>query len=291
VLDISGYTVEEGAGATVVIPAGTSLNPGETLLIVGGNAMPADCQLVNVTFIGLNNSGDVIILRDADGLILQQLNYGAEANVRESLALNPDGNLDGGYQLHSTISATGETNSPCISNQGNPFPVEIRSFTGSLAGKTVELNWATATEVNNDHFRVQRLSGNTTDWVTLGSVSAQNGSDNLYRFTDEAPLRGDNVYRLQQLDLDGAATVYGPVVVRFATEELSLWPNPAGGEIRFSASQDSGTQVSLLDANGRVLQMLPVGSDRADLSRMPAGIYLLRVARASGTEVVRFVKQ
>lgn len=292
VLDISDYTVEEGAGTTITIPAGTFLNPGEGILIVGGSDMPTGCQLVNAPFIGLNNSGDVIILRDAGGLILQQLTYGAEANVQESLALSPDGNLEGGYQLHSTISANGETSSPCVDNEdgSEPLPVELLSFTGVTNGKTVLLNWETATEINNDHFAIQRLTDGNR-WTALGSVSALNGLSNAYAFIDEQPLKGDNIYRLQQVDTDGITALYGPINVTVVSGELSVWPNPAGNQIRFSTNLATGNRITLLNANGRVLRELPTGSDQADLSGLPSGIYLLRVARASGTEVVRFVKK
>ncbi|TXF88782.1 T9SS type A sorting domain-containing protein [Neolewinella aurantiaca] len=293
VLDVSDYSVEEGAGTTIDIPAGTFLNPGEGLVIVGGmTPMPAGCQLVNAPFIGLNNDGDVIILRDENGLILQQYAYGVEADVQESLALSPDGNLDGGYQLHSTVSASGETSSPCMNNEDadDPLPVELLSFTGQADGKTVLLDWETASEIDNQYFVVERLVSGT-HWSVLGTVPALNGRSNRYEFTDEAPAQGENIYRLQQIDTDGTAAVYGPVLVSITAAQFSVWPNPAGSEIRFGGNTSAGDHISLLDANGRVLRELPAGSDRADLSGLSAGVYLLRVARASGTEVVRFVKQ
>jgi len=255
VLDISDHTVEEGAGTTITVPAGTFLNPGESILIVGGTAMPAGCQLVNATFIGLNNGGDVIILRDAGGLILQQLNYGAEANVQESLALSPDGNLDGGYQLHSTISATGETSSPCINNEDAPLPVELLSFTASTEGKTVLLSWETAAEANNNRFVVQRLTDGAR-WADLGSVPALNGRSNAYAFTDENPAEGDNIYQLQQVDEDGETALYGPVSIAFATAGLSVWPNPAGDEVRFSSVLTAGSRITLLEADEGVVPVV-----------------------------------
>ncbi len=289
-MDVSDYSIEEGAGTMIMIPAGTMVGPGEKVVVVGNmSSAPTGCQLVNAPFIGLNNSGDVIILRDGNGLVMQQLEYGAEANTRESIALSPDGNLDGGYQMHTTVSTTGETHSPCAGNQ-SLLPVEMLSFVGAANGKTVQLNWETATEIDADRYFVERLaSGN--NWTTIGQVVALNETSNSYDFTDESPLQGDNIYRLQQVDFDGTTTPYGPVVVTFTAKELSVWPNPASHEIRFSGSFGDDAQVSLLSANGRALRALPAGSNRADLSGMPAGIYLLRVARASGTEVVRFVKR
>jgi hypothetical protein len=292
VLDISGYSIEEGAGSSVAVPASTSLNPGEGILMAGSNsATSTGCPVVNATFIGLNNGGDIIILRDAEGLILQQLSYGAEANVQESLALSPDGNLDGGYQLHSTVSMTGATNSACANNEDNsPLPVELLSFTAVANGKVVLLNWETSLEVNNDRFLVERLVAGVR-WATMGNVPAVNGRNNAYEFVDEVPAQGDNVYRLQQLDVDGVAVFYDPVLVSFTAVEFNVYPNPANDEIRFGSAFAGSDHISLLDANGRVLRELRAGTDRANLSGMPAGIYLLRVARASGIEVIRFVKK
>lgn len=292
VLDISDYSIEEGAGSSIVVPAGTSLNPGEGILMAGSNsATSTDCPVVNGTFIGLNNGGDVIILRDAAGLILQQLTYGAEANVQQSLALSPDGNLDGGYQLHSTISMTGATSSACANNEDNsPLPLELLSFTAAANGKTVLLNWETSLEVNNDRFVVER-SNNSRRWEGIGTVMATGESAGTYAFSDENPLDGENYYRLRQFDADDASAIHGLVVVVFSATEFRAYPNPAGNEIYFGGNSAPGKRVSLLDANGRVLRELPAGTNRASLSGMPSGIYLLRVARASGTEVVRFVKK
>ena len=292
VMDLSNYTLEEGAGSTVVIPDGTFVNPGEGLVIAAGTTAPTGCQVINTTFIGLNNDGDVIILRNAAGTIMQQLNYGAEASGNESLALSPDGNLDGGYKLHTTVSNPVENNSPCMDNENasQPLPVRMRSFTAELAGKNVRLNWETEAERNNDFFLVEKFTTART-WVAIGSVPAATGSNNHYVFVDENPVNGDNIYRLRQTDTDGDFTLYGPVSVVFSETGLRVYPNPAGAEIAISGEVGTEDRVSLLSASGRELRRLPAGSRRADLSGLPAGIYLLRVARASGTEVVRFVKK
>lgn len=294
-LDVSGYSVEERAGQRFVFPPGSTI-PGNGIFVVfaGGvpTNLPCETAVANVTpFLSLNNGDDVVILRDASGTTVSQYAY-FNGPTDESMALSPDFNQNQTYVPHTTIAANPVASSPCLEN-GVPnaaLPVDLTAFNAEVEGKTVRLSWETEREVNNDHFLVQRLSAGAR-WATLGNVPALTDRSNTYGFTDEAPVQGENIYRLKQVDMDGSATIYGPVSIGFAANELSVWPNPAGDELRFSGSLTNDASVTLLDANGRVLRALPAGSDRADLSAMPSGIYLLRVARASGTELVRFVKK
>lgn len=93
-----------------------------------------------------------------------------------------------------------------------PLPVELTSFTASLINKTVQLNWSTATEVNNYGFNVERKEENK-DWKKIGFVNG-NGNSNSpknYSFIDDYPPVGRIQYRLKQIDYDGAFE-YSPIV-------------------------------------------------------------------------------
>jgi hypothetical protein len=47
-----------------------------------------------------------------------------------------------------------------------PIPVELTSFTASLTGNDVSLNWATSTETNNKGFEIQRSEvGMGKGWI------------------------------------------------------------------------------------------------------------------------------
>ncbi|NJN35007.1 MAG: T9SS C-terminal target domain-containing protein, partial [Saprospiraceae bacterium] len=65
---------------------------------------------------------------------------------------------------------------------------------------------ATASERNGSHFDVQRSKDGKT-FTTIGQVKAVGNSLTLqrYEFSDENPLSGTNYYRLNAVDLDGAA--------------------------------------------------------------------------------------
>ena len=50
------------------------------------------------------------------------------------------------------------------------IPVELTSFTANVAGNSVNLNWNTATELNNSGFEVERKSANS-NYVKVGFVA------------------------------------------------------------------------------------------------------------------------
>ena len=59
------------------------------------------------------------------------------------------------------------------------IPVELTSFSASVNEGTVNLNWSTATETNNNGFQIERSNG--SEYVNLGFVA---GTRNNYRNTE-----------------------------------------------------------------------------------------------------------
>ena len=73
---------------------------------------------------------------------------------------------------------------------------------------------------------------------------------------------------------------------------VSVYPNPVADELLLGASQSlSGTQLQVLDAQGRTLHKGPGETGRLNVSALPAGVYTLRVLREGQPPVTtRFVK-
>ena len=86
----------------------------------------------------------------------------------------------------------------------NPLPVELTSFTASVQGRNIELHWATATEINNYGFEVERESmsnGQSTinNWEEVAFVVGK-GTTNapqLYNYSDAVQSAGKFQYRLE----------------------------------------------------------------------------------------------
>lgn len=95
-----------------------------------------------------------------------------------------------------------------------PIPVELASFTSSLKGNNVTLNWATSSEVNNRGFEVERTSFSNLPaqnvWESIGFVNGNGTSTerNSYTFNDENLTAGKYQYRIKQLDFDGSFKYY-----------------------------------------------------------------------------------
>ena len=93
-------------------------------------------------------------------------------------------------------------------NGGGGFiPVELTSFRATYSKNDVQLNWSTASELNNLGFEIER-STNRSDWRIIGFREGKGTSTEPqeYSFTDD--LFGNNsyilYYRLQQIDFDGS---------------------------------------------------------------------------------------
>lgn len=293
-LDVTGYTFEDRTGNAMDFPAVT-LQPGEGIVLFLGSVSPpsSGCIVELISGVALNDDGDDIIIRNAAGQVVAQYTYtGSQVVSGQSLARTPDRDPAGIFALHSTVADDGSMSSPCFENQmpGIALPLELLSFTAYAAGKNVSLSWSTTNEIDNDHFVVERRMSNE-EWEAIGRVAAGSAAANTYDFTDENPVNGDNYYRLRQLDVDGSAALYGPVMAAFRTTEFRVYPNPATNEIRFGGAWEATDRISLISASGGVLRVLTPGVDRAGVEDLPRGIYLLRIERSAGTEVVRFVKQ
>ena len=181
-----------------------------------------------------------------------------------------------------------------------PLPVELVRFVAeSTAPGTVELQWTTASERDNDHFTVQR-STNTTDWTDIARVQAVGNSTtpHAYLEVDAAAPMGWCYYRLVQTDTDGSTSYSQPVAVNVdaTPANLLVFPNPSTGPISVR-SGDGGTgpwSVSLFDATGRqVLDRRTVersnGLMTLDASGTPPGRYMVCVEGEEGTRCGPFI--
>lgn len=84
-----------------------------------------------------------------------------------------------------------------------PLPVTLTSFTATKENNTALLKWATTQETNSDRFEIERSLGGK-EWGKIGTVLSTGESNALrnYSYTDNAPLAGENLYRLKMIDKD-----------------------------------------------------------------------------------------
>ncbi|WP_310396763.1 cadherin-like domain-containing protein [Hymenobacter sp.] len=188
-----------------------------------------------------------------------------------------------------------------------PLPVELVSF-GVKVVRAVDaqLTWRTASELNNDHFEVQRSADGRT-FATFARVEGQGTSTNAtaYSHVDAGigtKATGLVYYRLRQVDRDGTSSFSSVQTVQFgkaAAPAIVLFPNPATALTQLDLGQlPTGTyQVRVLDNVGR--QVLTTTGDGGtavpvplDLRTMANGTYIVLVRGTDGQQFTkRLVKE
>jgi hypothetical protein len=195
--------------------------------------------------------------------------------------------------------ASGNTNTCSFTVTVSPsLPVHLISFTAVKQGTKSLLQWVTENEVNNSHFEVQR-SADGVNYMVIGRVNASLSpvDPKHYSFADLQPQKGNNYYRLRQVDIDSRFE-YTPVrKLRFddRLNLLTVYPNPVNDEllVDFSTNEKS-VELRLFDAAGKLLLARRMSNElliRLPVRELAAGIYYLQVNDGVVTAQAGFVKQ
>lgn len=182
----------------------------------------------------------------------------------------------------TTFNFTGPPMDPAL------LPVELLFFRGAPKSSDILLEWATASEQNNDFFEVQR-SVNGRDFELLGKVPGAGTHNGLltYEFTDRQPKPGINYYRLRQVDYDGAFEYSDIISVKVEGKQsgIGLFPNPAFEYVEVSLPvswSDHATDIFLRDLSGKVVRQLRFsnldGPLRVSTEGLPGGYYTLQAS-------------
>lgn len=162
------------------------------------------------------------------------------------------------------------------------LPLDLLSFSAKpdALGKSVNLNWKTANEVNTQDFLVERRTDDT-EFTTVGTVLSKNvAGTHSYSFTDVKPVVGNSYYRLKQRDKDGKSSYSDIANVKIDGIALSLYPNPVSKELVVShdyVKQSASLRVVGLDGKTHIKTNSAVGSSSTtiNVASLASGTYLL----------------
>jgi hypothetical protein len=197
------------------------------------------------------------------------------------------------------------------------IPVELVSFSGSVSGNDVVLNWITATETNNYGFEIERkilkqsaLGGQDDNWRVVGFIEGKGTTTEIhhYSFNDKNLLPGKYRYRLKQIDFDGSINYSNTIEVNVRIPvEFSLeqnFPNPfnPSTKIKFIIPQVasgfslSKVSIKVYDMLGReaatlVDEFKPAGSYEVEFDAfgLSSGIYFYRIIADGFTSVKKMI--
>lgn len=199
------------------------------------------------------------------------------------------------------ISASGSLTAQ-VSASATVTPTLMMGFTGKVQENTAQLSWTMESQTNCKWFVIER-SGDTGGYDSISVVAGlNNGNTNEYNFFDPSMLKGNNYYRLREVDMDGVIRYSKVLTLNNVdpTSKMAIYPNPAIAVLNFSVSSPAAQQViiQVYNLSGMVLlttqQQLNMGNNQQSVAigGLKSGNYILKVSSRTGASqyVQPFVK-
>lgn len=184
-----------------------------------------------------------------------------------------------------TADGTNPSSDGSSESLSTSLPAELTSFSAFAKDNDVELIWETSSEINNSHFEIQHSTDGRI-FETIGQVQGIGTSNygRQYQFNHNSPVRGNNYYRLHQVDFDGKSSTSEIVSVNLNTElEVHYFPHPLEDELTILWTEElENSTLELLSVNGQRIYAIPfLETIRIPTADLPKGIYFLS-ARKEG---------
>lgn len=168
------------------------------------------------------------------------------------------------------------------------LPIKLLYFRVNYNGSTVDLNWSTTTEINNDYFTIER----SADAINFESILAKDGAGNssqtlFYEAEDSSPLNGVSYYRLKQTDFNGDFSYSTIVSINIKNNNAFQLVNIFNSENNYlnvvvNCGSDGAVNFELYDMTGKKVHSSLeniVGNNQTisiSTSGLSSGIYLLK---------------
>lgn len=154
---------------------------------------------------------------NGSGAVIRVTYLGLQAGTFPMNWINTQLSAPGGLPI------TPVDNQPCSVTFTNPLAVTLASFEATAQADHVLVTWETVSELDNRGFNVYRGTSpdgpdrQLNEWL-IPSQSIGSPTGFVYTWEDRADLVGDTTYYywLEDLDVNGATTMHGPVSAVYA---------------------------------------------------------------------------
>jgi hypothetical protein len=152
--------------------------------------------------------------------------------------LNIEGETTFNFNITTAAASINGDRFRIVFKQNSVLPVTYTNVTAIQKGGDIEVSWNVKDQLNIKHYEVEK----SVDGVIFTKVNQQvvvAGGTASYNFTDVHAAKGNNYYRIRNVDKDGAFT-YSKVVkvmVESIKSSIVVYPNPVtDGNIRLQLS-------------------------------------------------------
>jgi hypothetical protein len=194
-----------------------------------------------------------------------------------------------------TRSSTGAGSNYIASRGVVSLPIKLENFSCSSRSDAIILDWQTASEIDNDHFEIER----STDAEVFETIGEMKGAGttvtpHTYRFEDRTMLPNETYYyRLKQVDVDGACTRSFLVSCKTSSVDAASFEVICyRASNTFSCKSTDKGEMYLYDISGRELYRGKMnGALEYDAGHLPGGLYFVVLRTSSQTFVRKIFKQ
>ena len=183
----------------------------------------------------------------------------------------------------------------------HPLPIELISFTATPNNNVVDLEWATATESNNDFFTLEH-STNGVNYNVVGTIKGAGNSTSTqnYTFTDTNPTEGVSYYRLKQTDYNGQYKYFNSISTTFKDHNFTfnIFQNPVSMEnihLKIHASADAMVTIFSEDGKKVFSKNFQASDAQFDdiviMNIFSPGVYFISIVSDNNSNTQRLVVQ
>ncbi len=182
------------------------------------------------------------------------------------------------------------------------LPIELLYFTGHAEATANIIEWATATEKNNQYQIVERSSNGIDSWTEVGrKAGAGNSTTTIaYKLTDAAPL-SLGYYRLRDVDFDGTEQLSEVISIQRESDVFTIvnaFPVPVEKEVTLLVNTPFSGDVDIIvtDNSGKLLYKSStslakgINEVKIDMETLPSGTYMVTLDNGSARAMKQVVK-
>lgn len=257
---------------------------------------------MNALYDETNGSWNTLIPNDlANGVRLIQ-----QFNVDGSL-VGCNADADGVWGVTNTVNPSTGIITPLQINSADAplsggvcysiLPIRLGTFAVQKTGNNASIFWTTEQEINSKEFVIERATNGGTFTAIATVRAAGNSAAKLsYSFTDIAPTKGVQLYRLRLVDFDGKFSNSATKSVLFGNADVVLvTPNPASTfvNIYMGKNNNSLSQIIVTSATGKMIEKINTADQTYQLqtSNYAKGLYFIRVISEGNSSTQKVIIQ